>query len=123
MSSVCDYCHGANIDAATSCEHCGAPVLAAAEPADFRHCPYCSRTLLALGSPACSYCGRRLPDSFLKARDEDFHRVEKISGQVVTERNEKETLAVFAGQTILRRSERSDSPVSDLINIVSDLLT
>jgi len=124
MSSVCDYCHGFNIEMATSCEHCGAPVSTTSEVADFRHCPYCSRTLLALGSPACSYCGRRLPDSFLKARDQDFQRVEQIAGQVVSQRDEKEKLAVLAGQTILRHNDRNEnSPVSDLINIVSDLLT
>lgn len=124
MSSVCDYCHGSNIEKATTCEHCGAPISAASEAEDFRHCPYCSRPLLALGSPACSYCGRRLPDSFLKARDEDFQRVEQIAGQVVSKGNEKEAMAVLAGQTILRHKDREESsPISDLISIVSDLLT
>jgi hypothetical protein len=34
--------------------------------------------LLALASPACSYCGRRLPENYIKARSEDLHRIGAI---------------------------------------------
>ena len=123
MPSTCDYCHGSNNDDATKCDNCGAPIVPAASPADFRHCPYCSRTLLALGSPACSYCGRRLPDSFLKARDADLHRISEIAGDHRASNDQKEKLAGFVGSSILRSQDTTNDPVSDLANIVSDLLS
>jgi hypothetical protein len=33
---------------------------------------------LALASPACSYCGRRLPKDYIKARTEDLQRIGRI---------------------------------------------
>ena len=61
------------------CPNCSAPVSPSATPvADYRHCPACRRQLLALGSPACSYCGRRLPDEFIKARESDMHRISNL---------------------------------------------
>jgi hypothetical protein len=43
-------------------------------------CPFCSHKLIALGSPACSYCGHRLPDEYIKAREADLSRITQIEG-------------------------------------------
>jgi DNA-directed RNA polymerase subunit RPC12/RpoP len=62
------------------CQNCGAPVSLGPETtSDFRTCPFCHRKLLALASPACSYCGRRLPESYIKAREADFRRVAELN--------------------------------------------
>ena len=47
---------------------------------DFRLCPTCHRKRLALGSPACNYCGRRLPEEYIKAREGDLKRVTEVEG-------------------------------------------
>jgi hypothetical protein len=49
------------------------------EAPDFRFCPFCKRRLLALGSPACNYCGRALPEEFVKAREALLERVSDVS--------------------------------------------
>ena len=70
MSYRCEYCQSPCGDAETHCQNCGAPLThAAPQGTDFRICPFCSHRLLALGSPACSYCGHRLPDEYIKARE------------------------------------------------------
>ena len=120
MSSICDYCHSPNTDDATKCESCGAPVIADPIVTDFRHCPFCNRALLALGSPACNYCGRRLPESLLKARDADLSRINQIAGEHRPSEDQKEKLAGFVGASLLRRSE-PEEPVSDLVSLVSEL--
>lgn len=74
MSSTCDYCRAISKQGATKCETCGAP-LGDGPPPDYRVCPYCNRRLLALGSPACNYCGRALPESFVKAREAVLRRI------------------------------------------------
>src|SRR5262249_34476980 len=76
----CSYCKGAVAESDLNCPNCGAPL----EPGDtsakdFRVCPFCNRRLLALASPACNYCGRRLPEDFIKAREGDLHRVTEIN--------------------------------------------
>src|ERR1044072_2024874 len=71
---TCDYCHGALKDDATKCANCGAAV-GEREASDFRFCPHCKRRLLALGSPACNYCGRALPEDFVKAREQLWQRL------------------------------------------------
>ena len=68
MPLTCDYCHNVLEKDATKCASCGAS-LGERETTDFRFCPHCKRRLLALGSPACNYCGRALPEDFVKARD------------------------------------------------------
>lgn len=78
MASTCDYCHGVLKEGATKCENCGAAV-GEREAADFRFCPFCKRRLLALGSPACNYCGRALPADFVKAREALRQRVSDVS--------------------------------------------
>ena len=78
---TCEYCESAIASGQTRCENCGAPI--SAEPAvtiDFRLCPTCHRKLLALGSPACNYCGTRLPEEYIKAREGDLKRVTEVEG-------------------------------------------
>lgn len=76
---VCEYCRG-TLDANSSkCQNCGAPTDAwRATGPDFRVCPHCAKRLISLGSPACNYCGRRLPDSYLQAREQTKRRIEEI---------------------------------------------
>lgn len=64
----CDYCQSVCADGARKCESCGAPLQGDAVT-DYRFCPHCKRRLLALGSPACNYCGHALPESYVKARE------------------------------------------------------
>ncbi|HVF87843.1 MAG TPA: hypothetical protein VM866_09645 [Pyrinomonadaceae bacterium] len=73
MAVTCDYCRGACAVGAVKCQSCGAPVSVATS--DYRVCPHCERKLLALGSPACNYCGRALPDNYVKAREATLRRV------------------------------------------------
>lgn len=70
----CDYCRGALEGGATKCANCGAAV-GEREAADFRFCPFCKRRLLALGSPACNYCGRALPEEYVRARESMLRRI------------------------------------------------
>lgn len=76
MTGFCDYCLGACEPAAVKCKNCGAPVEEGS--ADFRICPYCRKRLLALGSPACNYCGRRLPGSYIEAQRAVRRRIEEL---------------------------------------------
>lgn len=87
---ICDYCHGALKEGATKCSNCGAAV-GERETRDFRFCPHCKRRLLALGSPACNYCGRALPEDFIKAREQMWQRVSDLSAGRAGE-DEKEAL-------------------------------
>ena len=76
----CEYCSCSIGDAETHCPNCGAPsVRSDAVLPDFRTCPFCRRKLLALGSPACNYCGRRLPAEYIKAREADLKRMTEAS--------------------------------------------
>ena len=84
-ASTCDYCGSSTAEADKSCGNCGAPVARDQSGLpDFRSCPFCHRRLLALASPACSYCGRRLPDDYIKAREADLKRVAEISDGAAT---------------------------------------
>jgi DNA-directed RNA polymerase subunit RPC12/RpoP len=73
----CEYCHSAITEGATKCASCGAS-LDEREATDYRFCPHCKRRLLALGSPACNYCGRALPDDFVKAREALWQKVSDV---------------------------------------------
>ena len=64
----CDYCRNVIEAGAAKCSNCGAAA-GAREAPDFRFCPHCKRRLLALGSPACNYCGRALPEDYVRARE------------------------------------------------------
>lgn len=98
---TCDYCHGALKDGATKCANCGAAV-GERGARDFRFCPHCNRRLLALGSPACSYCGRALPEDFVKAREQMWQRVNDLSTGRASEA-EKEALE-NEGDEAMRRA-------------------
>ena len=78
MPLTCDYCHGLLEESATKCANCGA-ALGEREATDYRFCPFCKRRLLALGSPACNYCGRALPEDFVKTREALWKRVSDVS--------------------------------------------
>src|SRR6201989_3019578 len=90
MNQTCEYCQSAIEEDATKCGNCGAS-LGEREAKDFRFCPFCRRRLLALGSPACNYCGRALPEEFIKAREQMWQRVNEVSAGHATE-DERETL-------------------------------
>src|SRR3954468_6464976 len=90
MPRNCDYCQGALENGATKCANCGAAV-GEREATDFRFCPHCERRLVALGSPACNYCGRALPEEFVRARDRMWQRVNDLSASRAAE-DESEAL-------------------------------
>jgi DNA-directed RNA polymerase subunit RPC12/RpoP len=107
MTPTCDYCNGPIAEGAMHCINCGAPFVSkdAALP-DFRFCPLCRRRLLALGSPACSYCGQRLPDAYIKARDGDLKRLTQVSeGEDKSEVGRK--VSELIRQTIRSKPARS----------------
>jgi hypothetical protein len=91
MSFRCEYCSGSIGEGEMRCGSCGAPIASGgSEVHDFRNCPSCRRRLLALGSPACNYCGRRLPDEYLRARDADLRRIAEVKeGEGTTELGRK----------------------------------
>ena len=60
------------------------------EAPDYRFCPFCKRRLVALGSPTCNYCGRALPQDFVKAREALFQRVSDVSTGHASEEEIKE---------------------------------
>lgn len=74
MSRSCEYCQSAVEGGAAKCPNCGAAA-AAREAPDFRFCPHCKRRLLALGSPACNYCGSALPEEYVRAREALWQKV------------------------------------------------
>lgn len=79
MSFTCEYCSGPIGEGEMKCGNCGAPVVRAEAHSDFRSCPFCRRRLLALGSPACNYCGRRLPSEYIKVREGDLKRMTQVN--------------------------------------------
>ncbi|HZI17827.1 MAG TPA: zinc ribbon domain-containing protein [Pyrinomonadaceae bacterium] len=103
MQPTCDYCHGASPEGAARCSNCGAPFSARA--VDFRRCPHCSRRLLALGSPACNYCGKPLPENYIRAREAMWQRINEATARGAT-REELEALE-RDGDDAMRRALRS----------------
>lgn len=79
MTPTCEYCSSSISEGEKHCGSCGAPITNESAPLNFRACPFCHRKLLALASPACSYCGRRLPEQYIKAREGDLKRIAEIS--------------------------------------------
>jgi hypothetical protein len=90
MASTCEYCRGVVEEGAKKCANCGASA-GEREPPDFRFCPHCKRRLIALGSPACNYCGRALPEEFVKAREAMWQHVNDVSASRAGE-DEREAL-------------------------------
>ena len=123
MTIKCEYCSGAIDEGETKCGNCGAPFVRndAARP-DFRFCPFCHRRLLALASPACNYCGRRLPDEYIKTRESDLKRIAQVKeGKETSEVGRK--LDELIRQTALSGRRRASSPsgLVDIANLI-DLL-
>jgi len=81
---TCDYCQSVIEGGAAKCANCGAAV-GAREATDFRFCPHCKRRLLALGSPACNYCGRALPEEYVRAREALWQKVNQASPEELEE--------------------------------------
>src|SRR5438270_1746336 len=104
MPMTCDYCNSAIEEGATKCENCGAS-LGEREATDFRFCPFCKRRLLALGSPACNYCGRALPEDFVKAREALWQKVSDVSEGDASEEEVK--VLVAESDDAMRRALRS----------------
>ena len=110
MILTCGYCGSQFEKGAGKCESCGAPAsLAGAVVPDYRSCPYCHRKLLALASPSCNYCGHRLPDDYIKAREADLKRLAEIdeSSREVDEKVDEMT------RLKARRKRRKRSSVLD----------
>lgn len=78
MPAFCEYCHGAYEEGATKCPNCGAAA-GPREAPDFRYCPHCQKRLVALGSPACNYCGKALPAELLKVREAMRQRISEAN--------------------------------------------
>jgi hypothetical protein len=102
MPLTCEYCHGTLGADATKCANCGAAV-GEREATDFRFCPHCKRRLLALGSPACNYCGRALPEEYVRAREQMWRRVNEAEKGNPEELEELEK----GGDDALRRALKS----------------
>ena len=114
---TCEYCNSLIGEGEMKCENCGAPIArdGSALP-DFRSCPFCHRKLLALGSPACNYCGRRLPDEYIKAREADLRRISEVKeGEGTSELSRK--VDEFFCETARRK--RGGSSVLGLVDVSS----
>ncbi|HZS43837.1 MAG TPA: hypothetical protein VFC63_01935 [Blastocatellia bacterium] len=63
----CEYC-GSPVDESSSgrCAQCGGQI--AIKQRNYTVCPYCKRKLLALASIACNYCGKGLPEEYIRTR-------------------------------------------------------
>ena len=83
-SMTCDYCQSVMEEDAAKCPNCGAAA-GAREATDFRFCPHCKRRLLALGSPACNYCGRALPAEYVRAREALWQKVSNATPEELEE--------------------------------------
>ena len=122
MSSSCSYCGCLVEKLAPACERCGAPVGRDTERTpDYRSCPFCRRRLLALASPSCNYCGRRLPEDYIEAREADLQRISDVTsdhGDNDANRKVSELIRQSA------REGREDS-LLDILNIgnLTDLLS
>jgi hypothetical protein len=87
---TCEYCNSSMDEGEMKCGNCGAPIVHDGSAlVDFRSCPTCHRKLLALASPACNYCGRRLPDEYIEARESDLKRITEVGGGEKTELRRK----------------------------------
>jgi DNA-directed RNA polymerase subunit RPC12/RpoP len=104
MVLKCEYCQSVSVgEGALKCENCGAPA-GERPPTDYRFCPYCKRRLLALGSPACNYCGRHLPKDFIEAREATLRRIEAASDGSATQ-EEREALENESDDALRRALE------------------
>ena len=116
---TCDYCKTSILEGKMKCANCGAPISSdgSALP-DFRSCPMCHRKLLALGSPTCSYCGRRLPDEYIRVREADLRRI--IEVEEMEEKNEPGggVGELFSEKRRRKRNESSSTLGLDITSLV-----
>jgi DNA-directed RNA polymerase subunit RPC12/RpoP len=117
MNITCEYCRSSNDSRTSNCANCGAP-LGDGGRIDPHQCPYCSRRLLALGSPNCSYCGRRLPEDFIKANTSDLNRVKELSG---SDKAVAESHIVDIVERVSRKDKSSSA--SSILFDLTDLLS
>jgi DNA-directed RNA polymerase subunit RPC12/RpoP len=116
----CEYCSSAISQTDLRCGNCGAPVTIEGSAPDFRTCPFCRRKLIALGSPACNYCGRRLPDEYIKAREADLNRLSEIEdGGELRQGNSR--IEEFFQQASRRHKPSSAVGLLDIVSL-TDLL-
>lgn len=118
MNSNCSYCQSACAETDSKCRNCGAPIEPGdAAPRDFRSCPSCRRRLLALASPACNHCGRRLPASYIKAREADLKRIIEL-GELERQEALKNTSGFDWMQRISSKGRGKESgSLLDLVDI------
>ena len=103
----------------TKCANCGAPVNVSSDLPDFRWCPMCHRKLLALGSPACNYCGRRLPDEYIRAREADLKRITDVGDSERSSEPSGEISQFFLDIRHRKRNESSSIPgIVDLTTLI-----
>jgi predicted amidophosphoribosyltransferase len=119
MTYACEYCQGNIAQDALKCPNCGAPVSQTmAQGRDYRLCPFCARKLLALGSPACSYCGRRLPDEYIKEREAQLRRMSEVENQEIIGEAGKKVDGMIRQTGRLRRDKRSSTfDFSDILDL------
>ena len=116
MPIVCDYCKSPNEAGHVNCANCGAPLpVGLSATTDFKSCPYCNRKLLALGSPSCNYCGKRLPEEFIKAREGDLERVQGLPGSPEQMQGDVTVLRVFTKTT------KKESSLADALINLTDI--
>ena len=122
MAFICEYCRGTCEEGLSSCQNCGAPVQHTGTGGlDIRFCPFCKRRLLTVGSPACNYCGKTLPDEYLLAHNVSKQRIEKL-----TEESKQFTDAFRKIEPSRDIEEifgaRSGSTAKGILDFVDDLL-
>ncbi|HKV42235.1 MAG TPA: hypothetical protein VJX67_23735 [Blastocatellia bacterium] len=125
MNITCEYCHAGTEAGQTTCKNCGAPVPAFDSTADLHICPYCARKLLALGSPSCSYCGKRLPEDFIKAREATLSRVTILTNPLPNGHPDNKIAETIEALTRVetRTTRRSHTSVSDILFDITDIFS
>jgi hypothetical protein len=116
MSLTCEYCHSLYEDDALKCPNCAAPINDG-EPFDMRFCPYCKKKLLAIGSPACNYCGKKLPSSFIKAHKVSQEKIIKLD-----EESKVSAEVTLAGIYNGKNEHKSESVPEKLLDSLVDFL-
>src|SRR3989442_3579106 len=123
MGSKGEYCSALVGEGETRCASCGAPVTRDSDSRDFRTCPFCHRRLLALASPACNYCGRRLPEEYVKTREADLRRVVEVQGSSETTKTDRQVnrlICQAAGRQLMKQPRSSELiDTTSLIDLLS----
>ena len=112
MPWVCDYCKSSSEDGALKCASCGAPAPESLTEPDLRFCPHCKRRLLAIGSPACNHCGRKLPDSYIQSKQAGLQRVKELGG---AKEASEAARSVLEALELVTEPERPQDKLEDLV--------